>query len=418
MVIGLSEQVVEFKSVSKKFSLSIDRPRTIQEIFMHLIKRGNNNARTENFWALRDVDLSIYRGETVGFIGPNGAGKSTLLKLISRIIVPTSGTVSIKGRVAALLEVGTGFHPDLSGRENIYLNASLLGMSKQEIQKKLDAIVAFSELENFIDMPVKHYSSGMYMRLGFSVAAHVDPDVLLVDEVLAVGDRAFQEKCKKRVESLGKQGVTILFVSHDLEMVRQVCRRAIWMQNGRVRFDGDVNRAAEAYSGQMAVQLGFTIPEETLSEDTTHVNEGGQRWGSRQVEIMAVKLLDENDCECQTFTTGKTFTVQIDYVAHRQIVEPVFGLAIYRCDGYHVTGPNTRQAGLEIPSIKGPGTIRCRVEQLPLLTGEYALTVAIYDSSQTQAFDHQHMMYNFAVGGGRMLYGVMEWPGNWEISSE
>lgn len=414
MVFGLSEHVVRFNSVSKKFTLSIDRPRTIQEIFMHLIKRGNN-ARTECFWALRDVDFEISRGETVGFIGPNGAGKSTLLKLISRIIIPTAGTVSIQGRVAALLEVGTGFHPDLTGRENIYLNASLLGMSQQDIRKKLDTIVAFSELDNFIDMPVKHYSSGMYMRLGFSVAAHVDPDVLLVDEVLAVGDQAFQEKCRRRVESLGKQGVTILFVSHDLDMVSSICRRAIWMDHGRVRLDGDVRQATEAYAGQMAVQMGFSIPEEPSADDHTSVNGGGQRWGSRDVEITAVKLLDEADCECQTFLTGKPFTVQIDYVAHRRIQDPVFGLAIYRCDGYHVTGPNTRQGGLSIPAIKGTGSVRCTVKELPLLTGDYALTVAVYDSSQTQPYDHQHMMYSFSVGGGRMLYGVMEWPGRWEI---
>ncbi len=242
----MSEVAICFESVSKQFNRKLNRPSTVQEIFMRLL--GVRPAEvTEDFWALRDVDLAIKPGETVGFLGPNGAGKSTLLKLTSRIIMPTSGTITTRGRVASLLEVGTGFHPDLTGRENIHLNGSLLGMNRAEVRSKLDAIINFAELDEFIDMPVKHYSSGMYMRLGFSVASHVDPDILLVDEVLAVGDEAFQTKCKRRVAKMGREGVTILFVSHDLTAVRRICQRAVWLDGGRVRADGPANEVADAY---------------------------------------------------------------------------------------------------------------------------------------------------------------------------
>ena len=253
-MLALPNTAVRFESVSKKFTRTRNRPSTVQEIFLRLFGAGREQSR-EEFWALRDVNLEIHPGETIGFLGVNGAGKSTLLKLTSRIIFPTTGTITANGRVASLLEVGTGFHPDLTGRENIHLNGSLLGMSRAEVKSKLDDIIEFAELKDFIDMPVKHYSSGMYMRLGFSVAAHVDPDILLVDEVLAVGDEAFQQKCQRRVEQLGKEGVTILFVSHDLEAVRRICQRAVWLDGGRICIDGPVEQVTDTYAGHLAAHV-------------------------------------------------------------------------------------------------------------------------------------------------------------------
>jgi lipopolysaccharide transport system ATP-binding protein len=412
----LSDSVVRFDSVSKKFTLSLNRPRTVQEIFLHALGVRRPQLR-ESFWALRDIDLNITRGEAVGFLGPNGAGKSTLLKLVSRILYPTTGQVHVCGRIAGLLELGTGFHPDLTGRENISLYGSLMGMSRNEIQRKLEAILAFAELENFIDMPLRHYSSGMYMRLAFSVASHVDPDVLLVDEVLAVGDQAFQQKCLRRVEHMIQDGVTILFVSHDLEAARAICQRAVWMDGGKVRTIGPVGQVVEAYDRHVAAQMGFASQERFPVENTHEPVPEAQRWGSREVEIVSVRLLNDQGTECQTFNTGEPVAVQIDFIAHRQVERPVFGLAIYRGDGFHVTGPNNQQAGLEIPAIYGAGSVMCTVDELPLLTGDYTLSVAVYDSSLSHAYDHHHKAFPFSVRGNRTLFGLLEWPGKWEIKT-
>jgi ABC-type polysaccharide/polyol phosphate transport system ATPase subunit len=226
-------EAIQFDHVSKKFILHRERPRSLQELAVNLFRRNNNSH--EEFWALQDVSFTVEQGETLGLIGPNGAGKSTALKLISRIIEPTSGQIEVNGQVGALLELGAGFHPDLTGRENIYLNGSILGLSRAQIRRKLDAIIAFAELERFIDVPVKHYSSGMYVRLGFSVAVHTDPEVLLVDEVLAVGDQNFQHKCLERIMEMQRQGITICFVSHGLGEVRRLCSRAVWLDDGMVQ---------------------------------------------------------------------------------------------------------------------------------------------------------------------------------------
>jgi lipopolysaccharide transport system ATP-binding protein len=256
----LPDTAVRFDSVSKRFQLTLNRPQTVQEVFQRLIGVRPQQLM-DSFWAVRDVDLEVSRGETVGIVGANGAGKSTLLKLACRIIAPTTGQIGTHGRVAALLEVGTGFHPDLTGRENIHLNGSMLGMTRTEIRREMDDIIGFAELEEQIDMPVKHYSSGMYMRLGFSIASHVRPEILLIDEVLAVGDRVFQQKCQRRVERMAEAGVTILFVSHDSRAVRSVCQRAVWMEEGRVRTDGPADEVVDAYGRHVAAQMGSSAQE-------------------------------------------------------------------------------------------------------------------------------------------------------------
>ncbi len=411
----MSDSVVRFDSVSKKFTLSLNRPRTVQEIFLHALGVRRPQLR-ESFWALRDIDLEIGRGEAVGFLGPNGAGKSTLLKLVSRILCPTTGQIEVRGRIAGLLELGTGFHPDLTGRENISLYGSLMGMSRSEIDRKLDAILAFAELDNYIDMPLRHYSSGMYMRLGFSVASHVDPDVLLVDEVLAVGDQAFQHKCLQRVRRMINDGVAVLFVSHDLDAARSICQRAVWIDGGRVRRVGPAEEVAKAYDRHVAAHMGFASDEDLLVDSSLEAASEVQRWGSREVEIETVRLLDSTGNECQTFDTGEPFAVQINFVAHKRVEQPTFGLAIYRGDGFHVTGPNNQQAGLEIPSVQGKGAVTCTVDELPLLTGDYTLSVAAYDSTLSHAYDHHHKAYPFSVRGNRTLFGLLEWPGRWEVT--
>lgn len=233
---------VEVQNVWKKFRIYHDKAYTLKERLIFW-----NRQKADEFWALKGVNLTIHSGTTVGLIGRNGSGKSTLLKIISRILYPTRGEVKIRGRVSTLLELGAGFHPDFTGRENIFLNASILGFTRKEIKDKLQDIIAFSELEDFIDNPVRNYSSGMYMRLGFSVAVHVDPDILLVDEVLAVGDLAFQEKCINRIKEMKRQGKTIIFVSHSPDQVEDLCDVAVWLDKGEIKMQGRADQVVEAY---------------------------------------------------------------------------------------------------------------------------------------------------------------------------
>jgi len=242
---------ISFDDVSKRFVLRHERAYTVLESVIGLVKPARR--RTEEFWALRDVSFEIVAGETFGIIGPNGAGKSTVLKLMARILEPTSGEVTVRGRISPLLELGAGFHPELTGRENVYLNAALFGVSQAEAQERYDQIVEFSELRDFIDAPLKHYSSGMYMRLGFAVAANIIPDVLLVDEVLAVGDEAFQKKCLSKIEEFRREGRTIVFVSHDLPTVLKLCDRALWLDHGRTRAMGPTADVVERYLESVSI---------------------------------------------------------------------------------------------------------------------------------------------------------------------
>ena len=236
---------VSFKGVSKRFTLHHERPRTLQELAIGLL--GGDRGRTEELWALKDVDFEVEEGESLGIIGPNGAGKSTILKLVAGIMRPTLGGIVVRGKVSPLLELGAGFHPDLTGRENIYLNAALLGVRQRETQARFQQIVEFSELERFIDVPLKHYSSGMYVRLGFAVAVNVDPATLLIDEVLAVGDEAFQRKCLAKIEEFQREGRTIIFVSHSLPAVKKLCNRALWLDEGCTRSMGVAEEVVDEY---------------------------------------------------------------------------------------------------------------------------------------------------------------------------
>jgi ABC-type polysaccharide/polyol phosphate transport system ATPase subunit len=415
---------VEFQEVSKRFIVHHERPRSFQELAVSFFKR--NNASREELWALRDVGFAVERGETLGLIGPNGAGKSTALKLISRILEPTSGRIAVNGRVSALLELGMGFHPDLTGRENVYLNGSILGLSRQEMREKFEAIGRFAELERFIDIPVKHYSSGMYMRLGFAIAIHVDPDILLIDEILAVGDQSFQRKCLDRINEMRRRGVTILFVSHDLEAVRSLCERAIWLEGGRVQAEGPTREVVDRYlmrvhekeRADLAAQQ--TPPVEALSGEEASVEGGRKRWGSGEVEITEVRFLDKDSRERHVFRTGEPLVACIHYIAHRRVEKPVFGVAIHRSDGVQVNGPNTKFAGYPIDAIEGEGEIHYIIESLPLLEGTYQFSATCYDYACAHPYDHHHRIYTFRVQRGevREEFGVLYIPSRWEHYSE
>jgi len=396
--------VVCFERVSKKFILHHERSRSFQELAVSLFRRKNGSR--EEFWALQDVSFTVEQGEMVGIIGPNGAGKSTVLKLIARIIDPTSGQINVKGRVGALLELGTGFHHDLTGRENIYLNGSILGLSRAEVRRKLDQIVGFAELERFIDVPVKHYSSGMYVRLGFSVAVHTDPQVLLVDEVLAVGDVGFQRKCLEHIDQVRREGVTILFVSHSTETVRTICSRTLWLDQGQLVADGPAEAVVAHYEAHTWAAEEGTLKAGAGSE---------RRWGSDEVRIVQVRLLDGAGQQKQLFGVGEPLTVEMHYRAERRVDRPVFGLAIHRSDGIHVTGPNTQFGGCEIPWIMGEGRVRYMVPALPLLEGLYYVSVSSHNWEDTNMYDYHDRLYPFRVlpsEGER--YGVVTLEGKWD----
>lgn len=405
---NLLSAAIRFEQVSKKFILHLERPRSFQELVISLFRR--NRGSREEFWALRDVSFTVHQGETVGLIGPNGAGKSTVLKLISRIIEPTSGRTEINGRIGALLELGAGFHPDLTGRENVYLNGSILGLSRAQIQRKLNDIVAFAELERFIDVPVKHYSSGMYVRLGFSVAVHTDPQILLVDEVLAVGDQAFQARCLERISQMRQQGITTLLVSHGLDTVRRMCDRAVWLDRGQVQAVGLADDVVASYLSQVWKGPGIQLVAHGDAVGR------GRRWGSGEATITNVEFRDGTGHLRHVFRTGDVFVARIRYQAHRPIHRPAFGIAIYRDDGIHVTGPNTVQSGQEIEVIDGEGTVDYMIESLPLLPGRYELTAAIYDHNSIHPYDHQHRAYIFEVQVGAKLEkeGLVHIPCQWE----
>lgn len=454
--------IITVANVSKRFYLRPDRPRSFQELLVNSFRRQPRHIPEQEFWALRNVSFTVEPGETLGIIGPNGSGKSTCLKLLTRIIEPTSGTVKVSGRVSALLELGAGFHPELTGRENLFLYASVLGLKRQEMARRFDEVVAFAELERFIDIPVKFYSSGMYVRLAFAVATNVNPDVLLVDEVLAVGDQSFQAKCFERIQELQARGVTIVFVSHSLDVVRTLCSHTLWLENGVLREDGATESVVASYlesvrrKEELAAQLKreaqakesakaeapegtgdaraiqatpspadrpVPSPSPSVAETTGQPEEPStllglrrRRWGSREVEIVDVRFLGQNNQEQLILRTGEPMTIVIRYVAHRRIEKPVFGVAFHRHDGLHIHGTNTTLAQFEIPLIEGCGEVRYCVDILPLLEGTYHLSVAVHDVAETQMYDYQDLMYEFGVrlGPDSQRYGTVYIPARWE----
>ncbi len=441
-------KVIKFSHVYKRFILHHERPRSFQEVVVSLFglrtpsKRGVAMPRPakEEFWALRDVNFSIYRGEAVGIIGENGSGKSTTLKLISRILQPTSGSVSVRGKVSALLELGAGFHPDLTGRENIYLHGALLGLPQKEIEARFNDIVDFAELAEFIDTPIKHYSSGMVMRLGFAVAINVDPDILLTDEVLAVGDEGFQRKCLEYIAGLRRRGVTIVFVSHALDAVRSLCERVIWLDHGRVMADGPAGEVIDRYlafeNDRHAGYAGRTRaahpegapanadgsrqvePDLLQSPPGGHPADAQRRTESADVVITDVHFLDGQGRQTGVFRTGEPLTIRIAFTAHRRVERPVFGLALYTENGTHLNGPNTRFAGVDIPFVEGSGWVDYRIEQLPLLAGRYDVTVAVTGPDMAQMYDHRHRAYSFVVQptpGLPERWGIVLIPATWHV---
>ena len=362
---------IRFDGVSKRFTLHHERPRSMQELLLNLL-RARRQGSKEEYWALRDVSFVVEQGEMVGIIGPNGAGKSTVLKLIPRIIEPTAGKIQVQGRVGALLELGAGFHPDLTGRENIYLNGSILGLSQKEIDQQIGDIIGFAEIERFVDVPVRHYSSGMLVRLGFSVAAHTRPDILLIDEVLAVGDAAFREKCMDKIAEFRRGECTILLVSHDLEYVQDLCSQVVWLEDGQIRLAGETQRVISSYAASVEAEL-----EAKRDLDNRGVLTAASQQG--ELHIREVKMVDAEDRPRWTFKSGESLRVHIAYESTNRVENPVFSILIHRSDGLYVSSTNTYNIDpFDVGPIEGCGELVIGIDRLDLYAGDYFLSVGAY----------------------------------------
>jgi ABC-2 type transport system ATP-binding protein/lipopolysaccharide transport system ATP-binding protein len=369
--------------------------------------------------AVDGISLKVEGGETFGLIGSNGSGKSTLLKLLAGIAKPTAGTVRVEGKVSALIELGAGFHPEISGRENVFINGIMLGLTKKEISRKFDEIVRFAELEEFIDAPVKTYSSGMYMRLGFSIAINVNPEVLLIDEVLAVGDASFVPKCLERIDDFRRRKKTIVFVSHDLATVSKICDRVAWLKDGRVRMLGEPKRVVDAYlqdvvDRQEAEFVGRKEegpPPEAAADDGRRE----QRWGRREVEIRKVVLRGAKGEEKHVFHPAEAMTVEMEVAAREPVEDFVFGLGVFNSMGILCYGTNTHLEELEPVELSGEGRVACRIDRLDLVNGTYYLDVAVHKRDGTP-YDYHRNMYSFLVSSTLRDEGVARLPHSWEFS--
>ena len=382
----------------------------------------------ETFSALDNVSLSVAAGRTVGIIGPNGSGKSTLLKLVAGITKPTAGTVRVNGRISALIELGAGFHPEISGRENVFINGVMLGLTKREITQKFDEIVEFAELEEFIDAPVKTYSSGMYMRLGFAVAINVNPDVLLIDEVLAVGDQGFTHKCLDKFAEFRRRGKTILLVTHGLGLVERFCDEAVWLDDGRVRATGDPKRVVDAYlidveqdeeahiaevDAKARVATEVTAPDADGDQpDMFQATEG--RWGSREVEILDVALTGDDGQPAHVFHTGTRMAIHVRVRAAEPVTDFVFGIGLFNAEGVCCYGTNTNLEELTSDRMVGEGDVVFTIDRLDLVAGTYKLDIAAH-KRDGYPYDYHRLLYTFRVKSRTNDIGIFRPRHRWKF---
>jgi len=399
-------KVVSVEHVSKKFILRHSRPHNLAEGLRGIFFGGAK----EDFWALDDVSFEVEQGEALGIIGHNGAGKSTMLKLLTRIMKPTKGRIRTRGRVSALIEVGAGFHPEMTGRENAYLNGAILGMSRREIDRKLDAIVSFAELERFIDTPVKRYSSGMYVRLGFAIAAHIEPEVMLVDEVLSVGDARFQAKSLERMRGLMSNGTTVVLVSHNLTSVESMCNRTLVFEHGSIVIEGPAAETVAAYRARC------------VSEMSADGYKSGIRRGNGDITISSFQVLDASGREADEIASGESAILRINYHASVPVEAPDFGFTVYTPHGEVLSNPLTRDYGCSPSLAEGDGRVDYVVDSLVLNPGSYLVSVHAWDATGLIPFDHQEKAYELTVAPPRSTkrprerVGLISMGGHWVVA--
>jgi ABC-2 type transport system ATP-binding protein len=400
---------IEVRSISKQFKLYHEHYTSLKERVIHY-----GRIPYEPFMALEDIDFDVEAGSTVGLLGHNGCGKSTLLKCVAGILQPTRGEIVTRGRVAALLELGAGFNHELTGRENVFMNAAILGLSKKDTELIFDEIVAFSELERFIDMQVRHYSSGMYVRLGFAVAVNVEPDILLVDEVLSVGDEAFQRKCIERVKKFQDEGRTILFVTHAADLVRRICDRAVVLDHGKMVIDGAPGEAVRVFRESLhGGELNETeeprdaeVPEDASVEVVASKREVTHRVHITNVTIDHPGLrLNRN-----WMLPDEAMTIRVGYHASERTDDILFGIAIHDENGNHLFGTNTRILELDVPPADGDGEMSFEFHRVPLLDGTYLVTLAIQSSDEGTVYDWREQQARFEVMNPSRTNGLVSFP--------
>lgn len=440
--------VIEVKDITKNFKLYIDKGKMLKE---RLLFRGRNRFETRE--VLNGISFEVRKGESIGLIGSNGCGKSTTLKLLSRIIYPNSGSIQIIGRVSSLIELGAGFHPDMSGRENIFINAAIFGLSRKQTEKRLNSIIEFSELEEFIDNPVRTYSSGMYMRLAFSVAISVDADILLIDEILAVGDTNFQAKCFNKLREIKSRGVTIIMVSHDSNMIERFCDRAIWLNEGIIMQQGNTVDVVDSYMKHMGEKRLQELKKEEQKQfvkvkQESHVDYNVQenqqpingvieesakenqfisgneiqqaldfdsnRFGLKHIQITKARMLNSLCEETLIVKNKESITIEIYYKIYKELEEYVFGIGFYDLEGRCLMGNNTLIDHLHIKLKKTEGCVRCSIEELPLLEGKYGLNVAIVDNAGTP-MDFYRKYCEFTVISSDKSAGIFSINRKWEV---
>ncbi|MBM2817962.1 MAG: transporter related protein [Parcubacteria group bacterium] len=420
--------IIEIKNLGKKYNITHQRGGYIalRDVLMNVLKSPLSFLKSkakqvagmetkEEFWALKDINLEVKKGEIIGIIGSNGAGKSTLLKILCQITPPTTGEIKIHGRVGSLLEVGTGFHPELTGRENIFLNGAILGMTRSEMAKKFDQIVEFAGIEKFLDTPVKYYSSGMYVRLAFSVAAHLDPDILIIDEVLAVGDAEFQKKCMGKMEEVTKQeGRTILFVSHNMNAILNLCRKCVLLERGSITFMGDTREAINRYlkTGKLAAPVSEVRPNQHLR-------------GTRESLIKTVSISNNLSEYKNTFSINEPISLEIDYYTKKAERELSFWLLFANQNGEIIINSIQKDSGILINPIVGEHRIKIDIEKIGLLPGSYSVTAGIFAHNSLddfefvdwvdlcQFFDITNHFFNGKSFDGRM--GIITKGAEWKI---
>jgi ABC-2 type transport system ATP-binding protein len=398
----MTKNAIEVKSLSKNFRLYHERNRYIKAAFL----RGRR-AKYEEFIALNDVSFDVPHGATLGIIGSNGSGKTTMLKCLTGIYTPERGSIKIDGKVAALLELGAGFHPELTGSENVYLNGAILGMTKRDVELKFDKIVEFAGLEKFINTPVKNFSSGMVVRLGFSIAAHVEPKILLIDEILSVGDQDFQRKSTEKIEEFRREGRTIVVVSHSLGLVQQLCKEVIWLDKGKIRQSGLATDVISAYTGgSYAVHL-------------ERDDESRERWGTGDARINSIELLSSDETNVKHFDSDAAVKVRCQINAHVRLESPILRVRITKLNGDVVWATSTQRVSNSIRVLDGPATATLDIPKFGLLEGTYYLSASISNSTSTTEFDHCQNWLRFNVHKTNLFdEGIVSVESSWSLERQ
>lgn len=409
----MSDISIKVENVSKKFCKSLQKSMVygLTDISRNLCGLGSDShiLRPDEFWAIKNISFDVKKGEAFALVGANGAGKTTLLKMLNGIFWPDEGKITVKGTLGPLIAVGAGFHPLLSGRDNIYINAAILGIGKKEIQKRFDEIVAFADIGAFLDTPVKHYSSGMFVRLGFAVAVHCEPEILLIDEILSVGDMSFQAKCKVKMDQFLNSGKTIVYISHNLDTVVNMCQRALFLQQGRMVYAGDAKSVVYEYRKSVLNQ------EKRMLQD-------GIRHGTGEVVIKKIELLNHKGENTQTFGPKSSMKIRIRFEALKPVHNPQFRLRIFNNTKIILVDANSTDQTGEHGTIQGNGEIVFMMDELPFNVGRYPLSVVIYDSTGMMVYDAHEHLHEFIVDPGPdnldipFRSGVLFVPGRWDFT--